>query len=112
MNAMQGSSQMCLLSEIKSREEKSQLIDFGDDELNSSEGGFLGEEQHQVWSKSDVFLLDENSKLVQQREKEIQSVVKSISDLNVIFKELAVMISEQVHFFYTTFRIFFRPIFT
>jgi len=88
-------SQSGYLKKIKSREEKSQLIDFGDDELTCSEGGFLGEEQQQVWSKADVFLLDENSKFVQQREREIQSVVKSISDLNVIFKELAVMISEQ-----------------
>jgi len=89
-------SQSDYVKRVKSREEKSQLIDFGDDELTASQGGFLGEDvQKQVWSRSDVFLLDENTKVVQLREREIQSVVKSISDLNVIFKELAVMISEQ-----------------
>ena len=86
--------------EIKSREEKSQLIDFGAEDdaaaASSQADGFLGTEQRQTWSKNDVFLLEENTKMVEQREREIQSVVKSISDLNVIFKELAVMISEQV----------------
>ena len=81
------------------------MIDFGEEDdaaaSSSQADGFLGSEelhQRQVWSKSDVFLLEENTKFVQQREREIQSVVKSISDLNVIFKELAVMISEQVLF--------------
>ena len=88
------------VSEIKSREEKSQLIDFGAEDdaaaASSQADGFLGTEQRQTWSKNDVFLLEENTKMVEQREREIQSVVKSISDLNIIFKELAVMISEQV----------------
>ena len=88
------------VTEIKSREEKSQLIDFSAEDdaaaASSQADGFLGTDQRQTWSKNDVFLLEENTKMVEQREREIQSVVKSISDLNVIFKELAVMISEQV----------------
>lgn len=93
-------SQSTYLKKIKSREEKSQLIDFGAEDdaaaaASSQADGFLGTEQRQTWSKNDVFLLEENTKMVEQREREIQSVVKSISDLNVIFKELAVMISEQ-----------------
>ena len=35
-------------------------------------------------------------RFVHKREKEIQNIVQSISDLNVIFKDLAQMVSEQV----------------
>ena len=41
-------------------------------------------------------LADDNSLFVEQREREIQNIVKSISDLNTIFKELATMVTEQV----------------
>ena len=51
-----------------------------------------------MWAKDDVHFLEENTKFVQQREKEIHSIVQSISDLNIIFKELASMVTEQVIF--------------
>ena len=35
-------------------------------------------------------------RFVHKREQEIQNIVQSISDLNVIFKDLAQMVSEQV----------------
>ena len=50
----------------------------------------------QVWAKDDLTYLEENTKYVQQREKEINNIVQSISDLNTIFKELASMVTEQV----------------
>ena len=34
--------------------------------------------------------------MISQREKEIQNIVRSIYDLNEIFKDLAVMIIDQV----------------
>lgn len=95
-------SQSDYLKRVKSREEKSKLIHLDDDDdyLNEASGSAMMTESSDnakmmMWSKNDVFLLEENSRFVQQREKEIQSVVKSISDLNVIFKDLASMISEQ-----------------
>jgi len=91
-------SQNEYLKQMKSREEKSGLIDFDDDYGNNDASGsaILSETNNQMmWSKNDVFWLEENTQFVRQREKEIQSVVKSISDLNVIFKELASMVSEQ-----------------
>ena len=56
----------------------------------------------QMWAKDDLHFLEENTKFVQQREKEIHSIVQSISDLNIIFKELASMVTEQVIFKYQT----------
>ena len=41
-------------------------------------------------------LAEDNSRFVEQREREIQNIVKSISDLTSIFKELATMVTEQV----------------
>ena len=41
-------------------------------------------------------LAEENTALIEQREKEIQSIVQSISELNEIFRDLATMIVEQV----------------
>lgn len=41
-------------------------------------------------------LAEENTAIIEQREKEIQSIVQSISELNEIFRDLATMIVEQV----------------
>lgn len=41
-------------------------------------------------------LAEENTALIEHREKEIQSIVQSISELNEIFRDLATMIVEQV----------------
>ena len=40
--------------------------------------------------------MEDNSLMVEQREKEILQIVKSIQDLNEIFKDLAAMIVDQV----------------
>lgn len=42
-------------------------------------------------------LEEENSRTVLEREKKVNEIVKSISDLNKIFKDLAYMVSEQVN---------------
>lgn len=49
----------------------------------------------QQWSQQDQLHLEDNTRFVQQREKEINSIVQSIGDLNVIFKDLATMVTEQ-----------------
>lgn len=40
-------------------------------------------------------MVDDNDKLVRQREEEISHVVRSIGDLNMIFKDLSVMVIDQ-----------------
>ena len=44
-------------------------------------------------------MVQENRQLIDEREKEITTIVKSIQDLNEVFKDLAVMIVDQVDFF-------------
>lgn len=41
-------------------------------------------------------LLEQNSLMVEEREREIRQIVQSISDLNEIFRDLGAMIVEQV----------------
>lgn len=40
-------------------------------------------------------LEEENSRMAQERQEEVERIMQSISDLNAIFKDLAHMISEQ-----------------
>ena len=84
------------ISEIESREEKSKvLFDFEEDTVDEDP---LTKQLDQVWAKDDLTYLEENTKYVKQREKEIHQIVQSISDLNTIFKELASMVTEQVRY--------------
>ena len=48
-------------------------------------------------------LLEDNSQFVREREKEINVIVKSIVELNTIFKDLAQMVTEQVRLSLITF---------
>ena len=41
-------------------------------------------------------MVEDNTVFVQQREKEVLQIVRSIQDLNEIFKELSSMIVDQV----------------
>ena len=50
----------------------------------------------QGFTSDQMRLAEENTALIEQREKEIQSIVQSISELNEIFRDLATMIVEQV----------------
>ena len=43
-----------------------------------------------------LLMLEDDTQVIEEREKEIQNVVASIVELNTIFKDLAVMVSEQV----------------
>ena len=49
--------------------------------------GFTGDQMTQ---------LEDNTELIEQREKEIQSIVQSISQINEMYKDLATMVVEQV----------------
>ena len=41
--------------------------------------------------------LEDNTNIVEQREREIQGIVQSISQINEMYKDLATMIVEQVY---------------
>lgn len=91
------SSQGDYLRKLKSREERSQHY-FSTFEGDNDDDGLMldnGPQSAVGWSKQDVLLLEDNTRFVHKREQEIQNIVQSISDLNVIFKDLAQMVSEQ-----------------
>ena len=48
------------------------------------------------FTKGQLLQLDDNTLEIEQREKEILSIVQSISDINEMYKDLATMIVEQV----------------
>ena len=50
----------------------------------------------QGFTQQQMHMVEDNSKFIQQREKEISQIVQSIHDLNEIFKDLAGMIVDQV----------------
>jgi len=50
----------------------------------------------QGFSEEQLMLVENNSSSIQQRDKEIAHIVRSINDLNEIFKDLAHMVVDQV----------------
>ncbi len=48
------------------------------------------------FSDNQLSQLEDNTEVIEQREKEIQSIVQSISQINEMYKDLATMIVEQV----------------
>ena len=50
----------------------------------------------QGFTSNQMKLVEDNSSLIEQREKEIQHIVSSIVDLNEIFQDLSTLIVEQV----------------
>lgn len=88
-------SQGIYLRKLKSREDRSKQY-FSAFEGEDDDGLLLDSVPQTVsWTKQDVLLLEDNSRFVQKREQEINHIVQSISDLNVIFKDLAQMVAEQ-----------------
>lgn len=53
----------------------------------------------QGFTATQLQLVEDNAQLTLQREKEISQIVKSIHDLNEIFKDLASMVVDQVNYF-------------
>jgi len=52
--------------------------------------------REQGFTSDQLRVVEDNTAVIEQREKEIQSIVQSISELNEIFRDLATMIVEQV----------------
>ena len=77
-------------AELKTREEKSAKF-FEWEEIDTSSDGLT-----QEWSQQDQLFVEDNTRMIHLREKEIDRILQSISELNSIFKELATMVTEQV----------------
>lgn len=81
------------LKRMKNREERSKhffdtsvpLMDDGEDTTLYDRG----------FTDDQLVLVQENTLMVEEREREIRQVVQSISDLNEIFRDLATMVVEQ-----------------
>ncbi|BFZ12638.1 hypothetical protein BsWGS_15677 [Bradybaena similaris] len=93
-------SQSAYLRKIKSREERSQQY-FGThiSEETNLLGDGIGAESDIMYDKGfttvQMQIVEDNTELVQHREKEVASIVRSITDLNEIFKDMASMIVDQ-----------------
>ncbi|XP_006125393.3 syntaxin-16 isoform X2 [Pelodiscus sinensis] len=81
------------LKRMKNREERSKhffdtsvpLMDDGEDNTLYDRG----------FTNDQLALVEENTLMVEEREREIRQIVQSISDLNEIFRDLGTMIVEQ-----------------
>uniref|UniRef100_A0A3Q3W8B4 Syntaxin-16 n=1 Tax=Mola mola TaxID=94237 RepID=A0A3Q3W8B4_MOLML len=85
-------TQSSYLKRMKNREERSKhFFDSGplmeeDEDLAVYDKGFTDDQ---------LMLVEQNTVMVEEREREIRQVVQSISDLNEIFRDLAGMVVEQ-----------------
>ncbi|CAH3022203.1 unnamed protein product [Porites evermanni] len=92
--------QSSYLKRLKNREERErQYFDTG---LPATSSALMNEdvvEDDELYDRGftsdQMRLVEDNSALIEHREKEIQSIVQSISELNEIFRDLATMIVEQ-----------------
>lgn len=90
-------SQSAYLRKLKTREERSQQY-FDTSYGNGSvleEDLLLGDNYSREFSKEQLLFLEDNTQAVQQREREVAQIVRSIAELNEIFKDLAHMVSDQ-----------------
>jgi syntaxin 16 len=97
-------SQGQYLRRITAREEMSnQYLNFDDMMTESSpynyDDMFLesesGGNKNPQWTQQQLLALEEDNVVLQEREREVQQIVKSILDLNTVFRELAHMVQEQ-----------------
>jgi len=86
-----GQGQNDYVKHLKKREEKSAMF-F---ELEDAQEDPLTEALDRQWSRQDQLVLEDNTVFVKQREQEINNILRTIADLNGIFKELATMVTEQ-----------------
>ncbi|KFM64741.1 Syntaxin-16, partial [Stegodyphus mimosarum] len=89
------------LRQLRSREEKAQQF-FNSTYLSkSNEMSVFDSLQEESYNQSFLngsdqqMMLESNTFMVEQREREIKQIVKSIAELNDIFKDLACMVADQ-----------------
>lgn len=93
-------SQSDYLNKLKSRDERIQgylslgpMLDTESDKLDD-----FGDSEYQLWEmqkQKHSMLLEENTTMVAQREQEINQIVRSIHELNEIFRDVAQMVVDQ-----------------
>ncbi|XP_062596505.1 syntaxin-16-like [Saccostrea cucullata] len=91
-------SQSVYLKKIKSREERSREFfdsSIGPDSALMQESDLFSEHYDKGFSKAQMQLVEDNTTAVRHREKEITLIVKSIQDLNDIFRDLSQMVVDQ-----------------
>lgn len=94
------STQNSYLRQIQGREDRSKMyfdqtadIDLLNNESEDIDNYFVNSQR---MSQQQLLLLEEeNTRFAQEREKEVNAIVKSIVDLNEIFKDLSQMVADQ-----------------
>jgi syntaxin 16 len=86
-------SQSTYLRKLKNREERSNQYFLED--VDTTEGSESNHLDDLRFSASQQHVVEDNTVFVQQREKEVLQIVRSIQVLNEIFKELSSMIVDQ-----------------
>lgn len=89
------SSQTTYCKRLQSREEHSNKffdVPFYAEDTPLSPDTFGGSHQMQM---GDQLFLEDNTEMVQVREREISNILRSITELNSIFKDIASMVAEQ-----------------
>lgn len=84
--------QSSYLKRIKNREERSQHFFNSLPLMEEDEGIALYDRD---FTEDQLALVDQNTVMVEEREREIRQIIQSISDLNEIFRDLAGMVVEQ-----------------
>ncbi|XP_056635723.1 syntaxin-16 [Diorhabda sublineata] len=94
------STQNSYLRQIQSREDRSKMYfdqnefeDFYQQDMEDIDLHFI--KSSQVSQQQLLMLEEENTRFAQEREQEVNSIVKSIVDLNEIFKDLSQMVVDQ-----------------
>ncbi|KAL3274584.1 hypothetical protein HHI36_015965 [Cryptolaemus montrouzieri] len=95
------SSQNSYLRELQSREDRSkvyfenQVVDINlyNEETEDIDNYFIG--SNQPTQQQLLYLEEENTRFALERESEVNAIVKSIVDVNKIFKELSIMVADQ-----------------
>ncbi|XP_030831503.1 syntaxin-16 [Strongylocentrotus purpuratus] len=94
-------SQSAYLKRLKGREERSKEFFESNINLNSSSAIMIEEDVEddllydRGFTDDQMQAVEENTQVIEQREKEVSHIVQSISDLNEIFRDLANMVVEQ-----------------
>ncbi|XP_028410106.1 syntaxin-16-like [Dendronephthya gigantea] len=90
-------SQSTYLKKMKSREERESH--YFDSSMAGGGSSLMEEENDELYDRGftsqQMKLVEDNTAIIEQREKEIQHIVSSIADLNEIFQDLSVLIVEQ-----------------
>lgn len=95
------STQNSYLRQIQSREDRSKIYfdnqiemdDFYNQESEEIDNYFINSKQ--MTQQQLLMLEEENTRFAQEREQEVNAIVKSIVDLNEIFKDLSQMVTDQ-----------------